>query len=83
VACLPVTFAGLEKNARDRLIRLAGSHPGWVVGDRDETWWSRLALPAMHAWAADGGPLRLVEQAVPKGGTDPKALSCYGLPRAG
>jgi DDE superfamily endonuclease len=71
-----------KKKARDRLIRLAASHPEWVLGYQDETWWSRLAFPAMHAWAADGQPLRLVEQAVPQADTDPKALSCYGLLRA-
>jgi hypothetical protein len=71
-----------KKKARDRLIRLAASHPGWVLGYQDETWWSRLALPAMHAWADEGHPLRLVEQAVPKTDPDPKALSCYGLLRA-
>jgi transposase len=64
------------------LIRLAASHPEWVLGYQDECWWSRLALPALHAWAAEGTPLRLVERAVPKGDTDPKAVSCYGLLRA-
>ncbi|MBP3955333.1 IS630 family transposase [Gemmata sp. G18] len=68
-----------KKKARDRLIRLAASHPEWVLGYQDECWWSRLALPAMHAWSDD--PLRLVEREVPKGDTDPKALSCYGLLR--
>jgi hypothetical protein len=53
-----------------------------VLGFQDETWWSRLAVPAMHAWTAEGHPLRLVEQTVPRGDTDPKALSCYGLLRA-
>jgi hypothetical protein len=61
---------------------LAASHPEWVLGYQDATWWSRLALPAVHAWAAEGGPLRLVEREVPKGDADPKALSCYGLMRA-
>jgi hypothetical protein len=61
---------------------LAASRPDWVLGYQDETWWSRLALPAMHAWAAEGQPLRLIEQAVPKADADPKALSCYGLLRA-
>jgi hypothetical protein len=36
----------------------------------------------MHAWAPEDEALRLVERAVPKGDTDPKALSCYGLLRA-
>ena len=61
---------------------MAGSHPDWVLGYQDETWWSRLALPTIHAWAAEGEPLRLVEQVVSKGDTDPKAVSCYGLLRA-
>jgi hypothetical protein len=64
------------------LIRLATSHPDWVLGYQDETWWSRLALPALHAWAGEDRPLRLVEREVPKGDPDPKALSCYGLLRA-
>lgn len=71
-----------KKKARDRLIRLAESHPDWVLGYQDETWWSRLALPAMHAWTLGDEPLRLVERVVPKGDADPKALSCYGLLRA-
>ena len=70
-----------KKGARDRLIRLAAAHPGWVVGFADECWWSRLAQPALHAWAA-GVPLRLRESARPAGDTDPKALACYGLLRA-
>jgi hypothetical protein len=41
-----------------------------------------LALPATHAWVAEDQPLRLVEQTVPKGDPDPKALSCYGRLRA-
>jgi hypothetical protein len=47
------------------------------VGFADETWWSRLARPALHAWRED--PLRLVEQVVAKDDADPKALACYGL----
>jgi DDE superfamily endonuclease len=71
-----------EKKTRDRLIRLAAAHREWVLGYQDETWWSRLARPAMHAWTDGGGPLRLVERTVPEGDPDPKALSCYGLLRA-
>src|SRR5262249_17946096 len=66
----------------DRLIRLAAAHPDWVVGYQDETWWSRLALPTLHAWGAASGPLRLAGRAVPTGDPDPKAVSCYGLLRA-
>jgi hypothetical protein len=62
------------------LIRLARTHPDWVLGFQDETWWSRLALPAMHAWT-DDEPLRLVEREVPRADGDPKALSCYGVLR--
>ena len=60
------------------MIALAQTHPDWAVGYEDETWWSRLARPALHAWA-DGDPLRLVEQTVAKDDPDPKALACYGL----
>jgi DDE superfamily endonuclease len=52
-----------------------------VLGFQDETWWSRLALPAAHAWAAEQ-PLRLVRRQADKADPDPKALSCYGLLRA-
>jgi hypothetical protein len=59
---------------------LAEQHPDWVLGFADETWWSRFAQPQAHAWV-DGadGPLRLVEQEVPKHDPDPKALACYGV----
>jgi hypothetical protein len=70
-----------KKNARDRLIRMADRHPDWVLGYADETWWSRLALPRLHAWTG-GGPLRLVERQRPPADLDPKALCCYGLLRA-
>jgi hypothetical protein len=68
-----------EKRRRDRLIRWAATHPAWVLGFADETWWSRLARPALHAWAEPDRPLRLVEQTVAKADPDPKALACYGL----
>ena len=51
-----------------------------MLGVADETWWSRLAHPALHRWTT-GDPLRLVEQALPKGDSEPKALCCYGLLR--
>jgi hypothetical protein len=70
----------LKKKHRDRLIRLAAQHPDWVLGFADETWWSRLAQPALHSWTA-GTPLHLVEQVLPHGDPDPKALACYGLLR--
>ena len=52
-----------------------------MLGYQDECWWSRLALPTMHAWMGEATELRLVERALPKGDLDPKALSCYGLLR--
>jgi hypothetical protein len=45
----------------------------------DETWFSRLARPALGSWSEAGEPLRLVEQSVEKDDPDPKAISCYGL----
>jgi transposase len=49
-----------------------------VVGYEDETWWSRLACPALHAWTEDKS-LRLVEQTIPRDDPTPQALACYGL----
>src|SRR5581483_4859126 len=67
-----------KKSQRDHLIRLAMPHPAWVLGCEDESWWSRVAPPACHAWA-DDQPLRLVAQTVAKDDPDPKALACYGI----
>jgi transposase len=58
---------------------MALRRPDWVLGFEDETWWSRLARPALHAWAGADRPLRLVAQAVAADDPDPKALACYGL----
>lgn len=55
------------------------THPTWALGFEDEVWWSRLAQPALHTWAAPDQPWRLVEQVVAKDDPDPKALACYGL----
>jgi hypothetical protein len=57
---------------------LAARHPDWVVGYADEVWWSRLAQPAMHAWAET---LRLHTKARAKDDPQPKALACSGLLR--
>ncbi len=70
-----------KKRARDRLIRLAAAHPDWVLGFADETWWSRLALPQLHAWTG-AEPLHLQQREIDRDDPDPKALSCYGLLRA-
>ena len=51
----------------------------WAVGFEDECWWSRVALPTLNAWSADGEPLRLVQRSVAKDDPEPKAISCYGL----
>jgi transposase len=61
------------------LIRLAASHPDWALGFEDEVWWSRVALPALHAWSEATEGLRLLERSVAKEDPDPKALACYGL----
>jgi hypothetical protein len=75
----PRSGVSAKKSRRDRLIALAAAHPDWGLGFADEVWWSRLAQPALHAWADLDRPLRLVEQAVAKEDADPKALACYGL----
>jgi hypothetical protein len=66
-----------KKSSRDRLIRLAQTHPTWTLGFADEVWWSRVARPSVRTWAAPTHPLRLVEQTVAK--HEPKAVACYGL----
>jgi transposase len=70
-----------KKHARDRLIRLIAGHPDWVLGFQDESWWSRLARPDLHAWTGEQ-PLRLQQLEAAKDDPDPKALACYGLLRA-
>jgi DDE superfamily endonuclease len=62
------------------LRHLAAQHADWVLGFADETWWSRLAHPALHSWTT-GEPRRLIEQVLPKGDPEPKAWCCYGLLR--
>jgi hypothetical protein len=62
------------------LIRLAESQADWVLGYQDETWWSRLARPALHTWAEE--PMRLHQLETDQADPDPKALACYGLLRA-
>jgi transposase len=58
---------------------LAQTHPAWALGFADEVWWSRITQPHMASWAADGAPLRLIEQTTGRDDPDPKALACYGL----
>jgi transposase len=74
-----------EKRRRDRLIGLAESRSEWVVGFLDETWWSRLARPALSSWSDAGEPPAPHRTSVAK--DDPseatKAISCYGLFVAG
>jgi hypothetical protein len=50
------------------------------LGYLDETWWSRLKRPALHAWTADE-PLRLLQVEADPADNDPQALACYGLLR--
>jgi DDE superfamily endonuclease len=68
----------MEKNARDRLINWASAQLDWTIGFLDEVWWSRFALPRMHAWQDEDHPVHLVEQSWKKGDPDLKALACYG-----
>jgi hypothetical protein len=51
-----------------------------VLGFQDEVWWSRLARPTLHAWAA-AEPKRRHEPAAGDAGPEPKALAWYGLLR--
>ena len=68
-----------KKGARDRLIRLAQTHPEWVLGFEDESWFSRFERPSLHSWEHSGQPMRLLQKEGSKDDPEPKALSCYGL----
>lgn len=68
-----------KKGRRDRLIQLADHQPTWTLGFVDEVWWSRVAQPTLHTWAAAPHPLRLVQQRQPPADPDPMALACYGV----
>lgn len=48
--------------------------------DQDECWFSRFAQPAMHAWAAKGQELRLIQRQ-PEPKEPDKALACLGAVR--
>lgn len=61
------------------MIDYASPRPDWAIGFLDEVWWSRFALPHIHAWQSDENPIRLVEQSWQKDDPDPKALACYGV----
>jgi transposase len=61
------------------LIAWASQQADWATGFLDEVWWSRFALPRMHAWQDEEQLVRLVEQSWRKGDPDPKALACYGV----
>jgi hypothetical protein len=58
---------------------LARGRPGWAVGFADEVWFSRLAQPALHTWAAADERLRLSAHAADPADPEAKALACYGL----
>ena len=68
-----------KKGDRDRLIRLAQTHPEWVLGFEDETWFSRFERPSLHSWEQTGQPMHLLQKEARKDDPEPKALSCYGL----
>src|SRR5437762_1336149 len=67
-----------KERRRDRLTGLARRRPGRAFGFADEVWFSRLARPALHAWAAAGGRLRLAAHAADPADPEAKALACYG-----
>jgi len=61
------------------LLALAKTQPDWAVGFADEVWWSREALPHLHAFAPTDHPLHLIERGVSDSDPHPKALACYGI----
>lgn len=61
------------------MVRPVAGHLNWVIGFKDEAWWSRLARPSLSTWTVQGRPLRFVEQSVRRGAADPRALAWYGI----
>lgn len=61
------------------MIAWCSQQANWAIGFLDEVWWSRFALPRMHAWQDEDHAVHLVEQSWKKGDPDPKALACYGI----
>jgi hypothetical protein len=39
---------------------------------------SASGLPTLSSWSEEGKPLRLLQQFLANGSSEPKALSCYG-----
>jgi hypothetical protein len=78
----PDPHYAVKKARRDRLIRLAAEHPDWVLGFEDETSWSRVAQPSLHAWT-DGPPLKVQLLKMDDNDPDPEAICCYGILRNG
>jgi hypothetical protein len=73
-----------KKGARERLIRLAENRPEWVLGFKDESWFSRLERPSLHSsWTDAGQPTHLIEKEVRKDDPQPKALSRRLWPATG
>src|SRR5262245_40376264 len=68
-----------KKKRRDRLMALAAAHPTWALGREDGVWWSRLAQPAMHAWAPDAQASRSADPPRTQADPEPKELAYYGL----
>ncbi len=58
----------------------AKAHSDWLLVDQDECWFSRFAQPSLHAWAAPGEALHLIQRTPAKDESD-KALACYGARR--
>jgi hypothetical protein len=76
----PDPHDAVKKARRDRLIHLAAEYPDWVLGFEDETWWSRMAQPSLHAWT-DGPPLKVQLLKMDDNDPDPEAICCYGILR--
>jgi hypothetical protein len=48
----------------------ASQQPTWAIGFADEVWWSRFALPHLHAWQSKHYPVRLQQQSWQKDDPD-------------
>jgi hypothetical protein len=58
---------------------LAQRHAEYALGFQDETWWSRVKQPNLHAWVDEGAALRLVAQTKAKDGRPISAITILYL----
>lgn len=70
-----------KKKRCARLVARAIQERTSEVVYQDEVWWSRLAQPQLHSWAAANQPLQVEEWSQDKQDREAAAVACYGALR--